>query len=553
MEIADLNGNGTLDIICSLGIAPGQTSGALMDGLMWYEGGDPTKGVQLYCDGAPLKTLPPAGNMMEDLREIQIVDWNRDGKPDILVGTGGIYYWRDPAGMNKQGDDPPAYIFYYENIGTPGDDNIQLTFKGRLQYGDDTVNQDGEKDIRISGNASPFVADWDNDGDMDLLSGQWYTYMNFFENIAVDPNVQPVLTAGTRITLGNSEYILPEDDPLPAPVVLDYDQDGLQDLIVVPYSSIYYFLKNVGTKEEPRFETAELIQGIKQPINIGAFMSAEAIDWNGDGNIDLIAGNENGVVVYYENLGDWMFAQKQYMTANGKMINHDAGDFEFVPIERYYGYTMPSIGDWNNDGKLDMLISDIRGNIKIYLGKGNSSIDFEECIDVYKSDGTILKSASRTRVKMMDWNKDGVMDIICFNRIDGSLTVYYGQGGGTVSSDGKILTLLGSPIRCLDNLEQARHTFDIVDWNNDGKWDILHTPTNRGVIRYYENIGTNEEPDFADRGRLAHKGEFISDALHYAFVHAVDFNGDGFLDLISAADHGVIKFYDGRFITWHKN
>lgn len=524
MDVADINGDGQLDLIGSLP--------DVRDGIYWYENGDPTLGRRLTADGEPIKVTAPDGSF-EDVRGIQVIDWTGNGHNDVLVGTGGIYYWRDVLGAPDE--NPPAHIYLFENQG-PG---VDLTARGKLALSDGTP-------VEVAGNATPHAVDWDNDGTLDLLSGEWYAHVNLFRNEGT--RNEPALTQAERLTLDGSDWMAPERDYLLQPQVLDYDRDGKKDLILSSYSGIHYLLKNEGTDGEPVFKNADLLRAIGQPLSMGAFTSADVTDWNGDGLLDLIVGNENGFLGYFENLGDNAFAPMQYMTVNGEPIDHDAGDFPYLPIERWYGYSMPSVGDWNGDGVLDVLVSDIRGRVKIYNGTG-SLTELSGPEDAVLDNGEPLRVASRTRVKMIDWNGDGRTDVVGYDT-NFQLSLFERQADGKLAPGMPLKTHEDLPIESIHNIDQARHTFEVVDWNVNGKWDLLVGNLRGGYIQYYENVGTNDEPQYVNRGRLMHHDEPITDAAHYAFVAVADFTGDGFPDMISSADYGPVYFYDRRDISW---
>jgi hypothetical protein len=50
----------------------------------------------------------------------------------------------------------------------------------------------------------------------------------------------------------------------------------------------------------------------------------------------------------------------------------------------------------------------------------------------------------------------------------------------------------------------------VVDWNGDGKQDLLLGQFNGGKVRYYENIGDNYAPVFGDSAYLQADGSDIS-------------------------------------------
>src|SRR5690606_11442058 len=91
------------------------------------------------------------------------------------------------------------------------------------------------------------------------------------------------------------------------------------------------------------------------------------VDWNGDGYEDLIVGNAAGNLCYIENLGGTppKWAAPQNLAANGEEIRVPAGYNGSIqgPAEAKWGYTTPSVADWNGDGLLDIVINSIHGKV----------------------------------------------------------------------------------------------------------------------------------------------------------------------------------------------
>nr|MDQ3624058.1 VCBS repeat-containing protein [Verrucomicrobiota bacterium] len=110
-------------------------------------------------------------------------------------------------------------------------------------------------------------------------------------------NEKPDLDAeGRQLRLVSGAFLkvgLPEGAPVekidftvlqgarPRPVAGDFNQDGLPDLIVGDtYGKVRYF-ENRGTKTEPMFAEPALIEDRRSRLFLGA------LDWNGDGVPDL--------------------------------------------------------------------------------------------------------------------------------------------------------------------------------------------------------------------------------------------------------------------------
>ena len=269
-----------------------------------------------------------------------------------------------------------------------------------------------------------------------------------------------------------------------------------------------------------------------------AFVFATA-DFNGDGKPDLVTGGD----VMLGN-GDGTFRHSATLTAP---------------------YSTPSIGDFNNDGKMDVLIRTAQG---IYLFLGNGDGTFQS--------GQMVNAASSGTIAIGDFNSDGRPDIVLCST---TLLLLLGNGDGTfqppatisaafnsnygpiflqaadMNGDGKAdLVLVESGINILiGNGDGTFHSpinyastglaFAIADFNRDGKLDIAAVPETAGTVLILPGNGD---------GTL---GAPISSGISFwtgGFALAADLNGDGKLDLVvtSYYSSGVMLLFgngDGTF------
>src|SRR5712691_2430171 len=136
---------------------------------------------------------------------------------------------------------------------------------------------------------------------------------------------------------------------------VDYDGDGDLDLVVGCFGSNFYLYENTGRNGEIALSE----HPVELPIKSTSYHSApHLVDWDGDGDLDLLSGCADGGVIISENKGtrakpEWA-AFKQLIPPSSRHSQSTSKGEEIVPSPS----TRIWATDWNGDGLLDLLVGD---------------------------------------------------------------------------------------------------------------------------------------------------------------------------------------------------
>jgi hypothetical protein len=244
-----------------------------------------------------------------------VVDWNNDGKKDLIIGNGA------------------GNIMYFENGGEDGSPTFTTS------------------SIVLSHSSflAPFVVNWNTGNRKDLIIGDRTGKVRFYQNTAQDANPSfNVATAQQIVEISDSAI----------PFVVDWNNDNKKDLVVGDGNGNLHLFINTGTDDSPTFGSSTLIEANGVPIDVGDNAAPfVVIDFNNDGKKDLLIGGVDGKITCYLNQGSDgtpTFTTSSFIQASGSDI--DVGD-----------YATPFVVDWNNDGLKDLIIGNYAGEVILYL------------------------------------------------------------------------------------------------------------------------------------------------------------------------------------------
>jgi hypothetical protein len=205
------------------------------------------------------------------------------------------------------------------------------------------------------------VVYWDADAKKDLLIGQADGRVKLFLNIGTDP--VPTFDGGTFLQVGPGGTKSDIDVGNRATLnVADWDNDGVKDLVVGAYDGKIHVFINEGTDTSPDYLVEVLAQEDGSDLIVPSVRSSPVVvDLDGDGKKDLLAGNTNGELLQYLNVGTAgapSFSGYAYVQSDEATIDLNS-----------LGRSRPSLCDWTGDGKMDVLIGVGDGQVHLYQGK----------------------------------------------------------------------------------------------------------------------------------------------------------------------------------------
>ncbi len=281
-------------------------------------------------------------------RSVNWIDYDNDGKLDLFVSRGP-----------STGATP--YLYHNEGNGV---------------FTKITIGPLVTSSMKADGSS---WGDYNNDGLPDVCIVTWYNqndflYMNNGGNNFLFQGVNPI-----SINAGYSETCSWGD----------YNNDGLLDLFVTNSAGTNhtnFLYKNLGSGNFQKQDTGAVVSEINMPSR-----GVNWVDIDKDGDLDLFICNEGGQTnLLYRNNGDGSFT---------KITN--------TPLTQTGGnWWSASWGDYDNDGNLDVFISNSNGQ-KNALYKNNGNWNFTEIT----SDTIVNEAGNNAITGWGDFDNDGDLDM----------------------------------------------------------------------------------------------------------------------------------------------
>lgn len=386
--------------------------------------------------------------------------------------------------------------------------------------------------------------DIDNSGVLDLIVGDVaYTNLVLLTNGGTAPNTNSAMVAQDPNFPSNTTPAYME--LFPASFFVDVDFDQVKDLVVCPNArnisenetSVHYF-KNIGTNTNPNFIFQNKNHLQNEMIEHGTGTMPILFDYNEDGLKDLVIGNlfrflpgllKESTAALYLNTG----------TATNPVYTYADYDIFNLSSQGFGLKSVPTFGDIDNDGDEDLFLGKEDGTITYYENQSvGSGALFSAGQNNYQDNtGTTIFSGGYAYPQLFDLDKDNLLDLI-IGRKDGKIDFYKNVGTAASPSFALQDNSLGevNVATLTPDGYASPHFFRHNDTTH------LFIGADNGKLWYFDDVDGNL--GVSDTFNLISDQYLNIDAGRYSSFWVDDIDSDGNLDLFSGHDLGGLLHFE---------
>lgn len=410
----------------------------------------------------------------------------------------------------------------------------------------------------------------DRDGRGGIFTGSRLGNLYYYPIVEHDP-----LTVGEQLRLVDQRGITLRHPTVSAtPIAYPNPKTKSTDLIVGGEGAlyIYRFSGRYAADGSPVFEDPRPVLQREADLYGGSLVVPSVVDWDGDGILDIVAGNSEGRVLFFKNIGtneEPAFLPGVPLKARDREIHIQAGYKGSVQGlgEARWGYASPTVIDWNGDGLPDIVMGDITGGYTVYLNIGTRTEPLLDApVPIYHQ-GMPLHGHWRVQPGVAEL--DGQMALMIVDG-EGHIRMYWQLDPYNVKDNGKVRMEDGSYISVsqLYSGHTGRAKLHLADWDRDGKVDLIigtfrrssvpngetgfPLPVEDGsasMVLFLKNVGSNSEPVFQHPVPFLYRGRILHPGGGHAVAAAVtDLGGNG-PNLLTGNQAGRMTLYLNRSLS----
>jgi len=396
-----------------------------------------------------------------------------------------------------------------------------------------------------------------------VISGSWFGNISYYE-VAADGAMQ---LASRRYAVGEDGVLL--RNPVIGTNLAVYPKaDGTgMDLVASGEGALYFyrFTGRFDTHGNPVYKqpTPALLEHAQ--LYAGTLAVPSIVDWDGDGVLDIVAGNSEGRILFFRNRGTNRQPAMEVgvaLQAGGREIFVQPGYKGDIqgPGEARWGYISPNVQDWDGDGLPDILTSDSTARHYVYMNKGTKRAPKLAGDETIYLDGLDLHGTWRVRPGV---GKLGSRMAYIALDDDDEFHLYWRLDNYNLADGGKLRMDDGSSIRSnfLGAGATGRSKIEVVDWDGDGRVDLLiGTPKHHSIpnpetglpkalglpgtmVLFLKNVGSNEAPKYQFPVGLKHKGHLIHLGHHEIGASAGPLGPGAGMNVVVSREDGVLFFF----------
>lgn len=286
---------------------------------------------------------------------------------------------------------------------------------------------------QVANNTTRLI-DLNGDGRLDMVVGTTSSQVHYYLG-----NGTGLMNAVASVNYGASGNVFSQ-------AVADINGDNQPDLITgnVNASNIGLFINTANNTNLYQAGQYMALAPNGQPTRV------QTADINGDGRQDLVAvmqNNGGATLAVYFGTGQ---QATPFQAANP--LNYGTNGANQTP-------QWMELGDLNNDGKIDCVVSDsVTNTIRVFIGTGSANATFNP------PNNPVFVGAGPQQIAIADMNGDGNPDVIVANRVASNVSVLLGSGDGNFSSRQDFPSVNGPwAVYILDLNNDKRQDFVIVN------------------------------------------------------------------------------------------